>query len=418
MSTLRDLRATLEQHAADLDDTERYARPVAVRARIRAVRRRRTTVAAVAAVLVLLAGAVGTEVLRGPGEEVRPAGRVVVGVDVPGTIAVQQFPYALTRLADLTDDETHVDPAEHDQAVLLAASGLGDGSATLYSQGEAIARVRGDEQVSAPVALGEAGIDLTVRFDGAGPRARAGAAVYEATGALAPGVSDGDAVFRDEVAGARLVAGAFSAPGERSVELDARSTGGAWRFAFYCTAADRDLWVNVSVDGAEPQGSSCSDPDPGPDAGVGTSTATSRIPAGEHRVRISLTDGSDGPEVTPPDGAVFGVGIYEPPAPGPRVLGTRVDTHVEYGGRSWVLDRVVDAPESVDTSDGDVLLGLAGTGSTVGARWSGRLTHGETARAESPHEAAVLVGSVLLAGDRYDVTVDGGEARLLLYRPE
>jgi hypothetical protein len=413
MSSLDDLRATLDRHADDLDDTERYVRPVAVRARIRAVRRRRATVAAVAAVLVLVAGVAGAATLRGP-SDVDPAGQVVVGVDVPATIDVQQFPYGLAQLADVTDDQVHVDPRDHDQAVLLAARGLGTGSATLYSQGEPIARVHGDQQVSAPVAIGVAGIDLRVRFDGTGADARAGVAVYEATGELAPGVDDGDAVFRNQVAGASLVAGAFSSPGETSVKLDARSSGGPLRFAFYCTAEDDGLWLNVSVDGGGALGSGCGDTDP--DAGVGT-WATARYPAGDHRVRVFLTDGSDGPEVAPPDGAVIGVGIYDPPADGPRVMGTRVDSHVEYGGRDWILDEVVGAPTTVDTTDGDVLLGFVGRGDPVGASWAGRLTHGETPQVDSPHDASTTLGSVLLAGDRYAVTIDGGEGRLLVYRP-
>lgn len=414
MSSLDDLRATLDGHADALDDTERYVRPVAVRARIRAVRRRRATVAAVAAALVLVAGVAGAATLHGP-SGIQPSDENVVGVDVPRTIDVQQFPYGLAQLDDVTDDQVHVDPRDHDQAVLLAASGLGAGSATLYSQGEAVARVRGDEQLSAPVALGAAGIDLEVRFDGAAAGARAGVAVYEATGELAPGISAGGTVFRDEVAGAPLLAGTFLSPSEPSAELDAHSSSGRLRVAYYCTAQD-DLWLNVSVDGDGPVATSCGRDD-APDAGTGT-WSTFQAAAGDHDLRVFLTDGSKGPEVAPPDGAVVGVGIYDPPADGPLVLGTRVDSHVEYAGRAWVLDEVVDAPSTIDTADGDVLLGVLGSGHAIGATWTGRLTDGGTPRANSPHDANPVLGSVLLAGDSYTVRIDGGEGRLLVYRPE
>jgi hypothetical protein len=241
-------------------------------------------------------------------------------------------------------------------------------------------------------------------------------AVYEATGELAPGVHNEDAVFRDEVAGAPLVAAGFTSPGDTSVDLDVHGTGGRLRFVFYCTTQDDPLWVNVSVDGGSLMANGCEDN--GADAGAGGNWGITRFPAGDHRVRVYLTDPTSGSEVAPADGVVFGVGIYDPPAAWPRVVGDRaVDTHVEYAGRDWVLDEVVGAPTMLDTTDGDVLLGLVGTGHRVGAQWSGRLTQGETPRIDSPDDANTTLGGVLLAGDRYDVTITGGKGSLLVYRP-
>jgi hypothetical protein len=414
MNTLDDLRTTLERRADGLHDTELVARPTAVRHRVRVVRRRRAVAAVVAAALVVVAGVSATSMLRSTPTEPQPVGRVVVGVDVPAGIDIFGFPYELATVAELTDETTHVDPADHDQALVLAASGLGEGSATLYSNGDPIARVRGDEQVSAPVAVFEAGIDLEVRLDRADDGARVGVAVYEATGELAPGVSNGDVVFREEVAGARLVAGAFSSPGQSSVDLDAEVSGDKVRLVFYCSASD-DLWINVSIDGDGALGSTCGDT--GVDAGAQTS-ATTPVDAGPHDVRVYLTRGSDGPEVAPAGGEVFGVGIYDPAASGRTIMGTDLDSHVEYGGRTWVLDQVLDATSSLDTMEGDRLLGLVGRGEQIRASWSSRLSIGEGSATESPDDTVTSIAGLLLAGDYYDVDIDGGEGRLLVYRPE
>ena len=414
MNTLDDLRSTLNRHADDLDDVDRHIRPVAVHARIRVVRRRRATLAA-AVVVALVAGLAGAATMLRGSDGVDPADPVVVGVDVPDRITAQGRSYELESLADLTAEGTHVDPAEHPQAVMLAARGLGDGMATLYSQGDPIGRVRGDEHVSAPIDLGEAGVDLEVRFDGAAPGARAGVAVYEATDDIPAGLGDAHAVFRGEVAGATLVDAGFSTPGETSIELQFSSRGGRLRFVFSCSAEADDLSLNVSIDGEDSLASGCGDS--GADAGTGSS-GTTRVPAGEHRVVAYLTHGDHGPRVIATEETVFGLGVYDPPAPGPRILGTRVESQVEYAGRDWVFDDVLAAPATIDTTDGDVLLGFVGSGKRLGATWSGRLTHGETVRYDSPDGVSVSAGGLLLAGDRYRVRLTGGEGQLLVYRPE
>ena len=421
MSTLDDLRGALDQHADSLDDTERYVRPVAVRARIRAVRRRRTALAATAAVLVLI-GAVGAVgVLRGPGE-IQPADRVVAGVDVPDSIDVLDFPYDLTDLTDLTDGKAHVDKADHDQAVLLTASGLGGGSATLYSDGEAVARVRGGEheQVAAPYPLADADADLRVRFDGTGDGARAGVAVYEATGELAPGVSNGDVVFRDEYAGLPLLGAAFAKPDESSVEFQARGAD-AMRFVPYCDGPD-DLFINVEIDGKPGLTFGCGSR--GPDVTDGTSGTLDHLAADrDHTVRVYLSNDSDGPEIDP-DGVAFGAGVYEVQYAPEKAEGQQIASPVEYAGRDWVLDSVYTPRLDINTPD-DLLVGLVGSGPALHATWTGRLSDGEStllstpdSGAGTPDRAASTLGGVMLAGDRYDVIIKGGQGKLLIYLPE
>lgn len=402
MSTLHDLRSTLEQHADGLDDSERYVRPVAVRARIRAARRRRTALAATAAVLVVVAGVAAAGTLRGPGE-IAPADRVVAGVDVPGRIDVVGFPYRLTDLTDLTDGKVDLDEADHDQAVVLAASGLGTGSATLYADGKPVARVRGGEQVAAPYPLDDTAPHLRVRFDGAGAGARAGVAVYEATGAVAPGVDNGDVVFRDEYAGEPLLGAAFAEPGESSVDFESRGAE-AMRFVLYCDGPE-DLMVNVDIDGAPGVSFGCGDR--GPDAAAGTSAVLDEMGLGTHDLHVYLTRGSDETPVDV-DGVTVGGGVY--PAGGA----------VEYAGRTWVPTetfRPGGGSVSVDTADGDRLLGASGRGE-LGLTWSGDLADGGSDGFIGGRGPGSMLAGVLLAGDRYRVDATGPDARVLVYRPE
>jgi hypothetical protein len=415
MSTLDDLRATLERRADAVDDDERYARVVGVRSRIRAVRRRRSAVMIVTAVLVVLAGVAGTGLLRGP-RDLEPAGRVVAGVHVPGSVEVLTFPYRLTGVVDLTSAPTRVGAADHDRAVVLAASGLGTGSATLYSDDAAVARVRGDGKMSVPVALDSAGADMEVRFDGAGTGARAGVAVYEATGALPEGVSQGPAVFREQVAGAPLLAAVFSSPGADSAELRVDLPRGPVRFAFYCTAPD-DWWVVATMDARSSRGTSCGATVA--DAGAGPGAFANPL-GREHDVRVSLRNEDVFGDAEPPTGVVFGVGIYGLPSSSMQVLDADVPDSIEQLGREWVLERVLTSPAVVDTSDGDVLLGLAGRGLGVHAVWSGRLTMGTTTRVHTKKRTTFTFDTILLAGDSYDVRIradEDGKGRLLVYRP-
>lgn len=429
MSTLRDLRETLEQHADGLDDTQRYVRPVAVRERIRVVRRRRATAAGAAAALVVAVAttAVGT---WGGDREVQPAGPAVVGIDVPQQITVQGFPYELTTTPDLSaDPETTLAEADEDRAVSLVARDLGTGSATLFVNDEAVARVRGDEELAAPVPVYDIASTLRVRLDGASEGARVGLAVYAETGALAPGVDNGQVVFPDLPPTRDLLAGAFSEPGE-SASVTVEAALGELRFTDYCRTGTAGLVVHLSVDGEETTQGPC---DVGEResllASSGTSSFTDGGPVREHVVRAYVTRGADGPEVADPDTEV-GLGVYRLPAQR-RVLGMGVDETVTWDSRTWVLDRVVDQPEAgrpihetIGTEDGDLLVGFASRGGTIAASWTGELTKGSSGFIDSTDAgtASSSLSGVLLAGETFRVDLermDGGpfEGALLVYRP-
>lgn len=420
MNTLDDLRGTLDQHASGLHDAERYARPVAVRARVRTVRRRRAGIAAVAAAVVLLTGVATMDALRTP-RTVEPADRVVAGVDVPARIRVLDFPYALLSVRSLADS-AHLQPSDHEQAVVLAASDLGTGSATLYADGQAVARVRGDQQVAAPYPIGNGGTGLQVRLSGAGPDARAGVAIYEATGATASGVTHGSAVFRDRVAGATLAGAVFSDDhGAATASVDVPGRLDRLGLSHYCRTDEEGLWVQVSVDGDGAIGSSCSSAAVD-DAGPGWSTLDDHT-AGTHHVEVYLTRGPDGPRVS--TGATVGIGIYSLPPAAAHLLGMDVEPTVEAAGRTWVIDRVVDGDHAVvDTGDADRLLGFLGEGSRTWVTYRGDTDRGQSSSMGSGpgSGAGRIIDTVLLAGDRYDVRLHTAEptgaGALLVYRPQ
>jgi hypothetical protein len=262
-------------------------------------------------------------------------------------------------------------------------------------------------------------VDLRVRLDGAAEGARAGVAVYEATGELAPGVANADqtSVFRYEVAGDPLIQGAFVEPGQDEIRLEAWGPAHDMSYVFYC-AGDDDLWINVDVDGQGPLASSCGDARR--DAGTGSWGMTEgSTHARDHDVRVYLTDGAEGPEVAP-DGVEFGVGIYLRSALDEQLAGQRVPARVEQHGRTWELAGIAGPEATVDTTEGDVLLGFAARGSDANVTWSSRLMGRTNGSATLGGGGFTASAGLLLAGDRYAVRVNGDvtDAQLVIYRPE
>jgi hypothetical protein len=314
--------------------------------------------------------------------------------------------------------------------VSLAASGLGDGTATLFLDGEPVARATGDDDVEAPVPVLDGRPDVRVEVHGAPAGARTGLAVYEATGELPSGVTNGHAVFRDQIAGGRLRAGAFSKPGDSVVTVPFRgSTADTW-IADYCSTHEKGLWLNVTLGGEPVLGGSCATDD-GIDAGGGGATFD-HPPAGDRELRAYLTRGPKGSRVSAPD-ADFGVAIYDEPAGEQRVLGMRVSDEVELDGRTWRLERIVPqaAPgtpvtATVDAADGDRVVGQVAAGPMAWTTWRGAALRGESSRmgsAPDVHSAGMSVEVFLPRDDRYRVTLHGtgGTAfrgALLVYRPE
>jgi hypothetical protein len=426
MSTLDDLRSVLEEHAGGLDDTERYVRPVAVRARIRTARRRRTTAATVAAAALVLAGVAGVSSLRQP-SALEPAGPSVLGLDVPDTWFVNEFPYELEQTASFAGDGDRVELAgdqdDPERAVAFYATGLGSGSATLLSDGEAIARATGEDDAELPVPISSTSTTLEVRLDDAPTGARTGIAVYTATDELAEGVSNGTAVFRQVVAGSELLAGDFSDQSRSEVTFEFTGSLDEARFATYCVAAEKGLWLNLSIDGEGHVSTQCHRVDSRDPGSSWSSFPEETGPAGVHTVRAFLTrDGRDSTPVPSP-GAVVGAAVYRQPIAQQRAAGTTVGSTTEFAGRVWRLVDVMEQPRAqIVAGRTDLLLGFATRGALVRATWEGELVPSDSTSVASPDSTATFIGGVLLRGDTYDVRLDPDEGELsrgalLVYRP-
>lgn len=418
MNTLDDLRASLDQRAEQLHDTELYARPVAVRRRIRAVRRRRTAVAAVVAAAVVVGGVAGVGALRQPaGPE--PAGRTLFGVDVPAQVSVSGWSYDLDRTERFSSDRARLrlDDGDTERAVALVGSDLGSGFATLFRDGEAVARVSGGQELAVPVPVATGAVTLRVQVDDAPADAHAGVAVYDRSDQLPAGVSNGTAVFRDTVAGAPLVRAAFAEPAETSVALTFDGRPDRLSFAGYCRTSAKGLWLNIELDGSGPFTTQCASDDA--DAGANGSQLDDSTP-GRHTVTAYVTRGMKGPRVSVEG---LGLGIYRTGGDA-DVLGAPVPRTVEADGRTWALDRVVmNDRTTVDTADGDRLLGFVADGADpVWASWEGRSVDGESTMIGSSVGAGWSDAGTLLQGDTYRVRLqnESGAAfrgALLVYRP-
>jgi hypothetical protein len=414
MSSLDELRRTFAQHADGLHDPERHTRPATVRARVRAARRRRAGALAVAAVVALVL-VTGTTALVRRSPDPQPAGPKLEDVPVPQRIEVLGTPYRLIDTRRAAPDGSIEAPAGgDDRFVTLVATGLGSGRATLWSGYGSVARVRGDQQLSAP-APAPAADDLRVELDGALPSARTEVAIYEPTGEPAPGVADDGVVFVERYDDRELVGAQFADAGAEA-RVAVPDDASDLTVSAYCHSETGDLWLHRSgTSGSFP----CADL-----AAVETEMLLHPQP-GERTLGAYVTQGRNGPRATGID-VTFGIALYRRAVAPTTVLGEEVRTLVDYDGRTWRLDDVLDSGPSeydVDTSDGDVYIGVVYVGATeMSVTWPGAPEGGfggfrETDERQGP---GTMYPGILFAGDHtVELNLGGPDAdsRLLVYRP-
>ncbi len=423
MSTLHDLRETLERHADGIDDTGRHDRAVAVRGRVRVARRRRTAAGAVAAALVVTGGVAGVASLRGPAS-VDPADSTVVGVTVPERVDIHGFPYELTGGDPIEGEADRLRvPLSGTRAVSLVADGLGSGSVTLYADGEPIVREFGSDAVSLPVPIPGSGAQSTLRveLEGAPPGATVGVALYAATDELAVGVDDGSVVFRRSVGDAQLLTAAFAEPDEAMASVSFTAPLADVTLTAHCRTEERGLWLRVELDGELTQHGQCGD---GADRDAGGSSWSGGGEASRpHTVTAYVTRGRAGAVV---EDAEVGLGVAAyTRGRTVRLGGADVASVVEHAGRTWRLDtdasRAAGASGRVRAAETDLLLGFVAEGRIVRATWRGSLTRGGTTYVDASTGPATMVDGLLLRGDSYEVELESDgplvDGTLLVYRP-
>lgn len=448
MNTLDDLRTTLRAHTAT-GDAALLDRATSVRSRVKVVRRHRRLAAAagaVAAVALVVAGIALPRLTtdRGEADLAAAAGVTWNGFEYS---LVEEYP------GKAGQDRLDLDLPRSDrgQVAVLLAEHLDGGSATLLagsveepdgerSDGEEVDRLV-EDGAGDPVTVADFpdGVRPTmpyaVRVDGGSRRTRVGVAVYRRTDAMPKGVADptGSTVFRQQVGARTLLAGAFAEPGRAESTIRFTSALSEVRIAEFCSApggesAKSGPWVNVSIDGHRFLSGTC-----GPaaeDASPGASYSPDSHEVAEHTAQVWISPTNGGAR-TPVPGAVVGIAVYGP-AETVQVHGSTIDRVIEFDGRRWQLERVVDSEAGahqieatwIDLRD-HLLVGYAVEGTRL-VRTGGSV-HGtgfrdgsSTSLADARHWS--IVGEVLPGSDAtftvtWPATYSGASGAILVYRP-
>ena len=366
MSTIADLRETLDRHAEDLVDTGLTGRVGAVRQQVRVVRRRRAATAVAAAAVALGGTVTALGLASGPDTTIQPATELG-GHAVPEEVGSLGYTYAYADgVSDPTRATLRLTASDQPRLVSWAASGDQVG----------LAGPQHDVWTSDATQFE----DFTLVAPGEHPTFTAtgddvALAVYDLTDAAPEGVTRDGITFRQQVAGQPLLGATIADSGAAQVSADIDAAGtGRLTLAYFCSGGDDDMTVHVSIDGtpavSEP---GCADDTFDP-AGVQDRRSVSGevLPGGTGEVRVWVTQGVDGPPVVDPD-LRLGVGIYGSAESTERVEGLAVPALTERDGHVWQLVDVREsAPgdrELVVTAPGqDVVVQALVTGVPVGTK--------------------------------------------------
>jgi hypothetical protein len=357
MSSTDDLRSALERHADGVSDHDVHLRPVAVRSRIRAVRRRRRAVAGGLAGLAVVAATAVTFSL-GSDRSAPVADRTLAGHLAPVTMTSLGYTYEFAQ-ARQGDGRASLDlPRTEAPRLLSWATEGSDDRVTLRTEGEAPRLLEADDFGDFTFVAPRQGGTYTLTGKG-----QVALAAYVLTDAAAPGDTNDQITFRDEVAGQRLVADAIGDPGDADLDLSLELGGGPLPVSYLCSGGPRGSWVHVALDGGQAvSGEGCDDPLFDPAGSGGFTTYPDAAEARDLHVRIWVSDGEHGPVVVDPD-LRLGVAAYAPAPTVTRLAGAPLARTVEYDGHVWQL-RGVEAGDpgerAVDTA------GIAGKETLVG----------------------------------------------------
>ena len=335
MTSLIDLRSTLDEHAETVGDTETIARLSAVHHRVAAVRRRRRAVGA-AGLAAVVAVVTGAALSTRPDRDAQPVGPVVLGQRAPGLMTSLGYTYRATGESEVFDGSGRLTVAAT-SAPRLVSWTTSDPDATVrirLGSGDTWTSDRSEFHDFFSVPAGQAG-NLRVSAS----HGSVGIATYDLTDAAPDGYTHDGITYRATVAGRGLLGAVVGDAGQTEASTTVVLPRGLASLSPICTGAPRgsgctSTW-RVTSRRSAPATTRAPSTRPGR---VATAGAT-RSPGRSVVARVYVTRGARSttpvPEGQYPDLRI-GLGVY---GTDDRtvVAGEDVARKVESGGHTWSL---------------------------------------------------------------------------------
>lgn len=326
MSTLDELRRTMDQHADDIHDDAVHVRAAVVRRRGQQVRRQRragaglATVAAAAAVVAL--------VTLPSGHSPQPADRRLLGMEAPATMTSLGYTYDFARGIEGDATRTTVKLSASEDARLLTWADRGDGTIRIRTADDRTIVSRGDFTDFVAIPPGASGTWTVEGPDTA-------AAVYQVDATRPPkGFTRAGITYRAQVLDRQLLTADIGQAGQADLQGRVTLPAGRVGSGAFCTGGTSKTWIHVEVaDAPGSFGQNCTAPvfDPG-----GNLESGFRTPGQTSTVHVWATEGEHGPLSTSPS-LRLGYGFYALGHETIRVAGYRLEQQVEYDGHVWGL---------------------------------------------------------------------------------
>ena len=331
MSSLADLRTTLDRYAEQVTDEDAVIRTTAVRHRVAVVRRRRRALVAGVLAVVVMAGA-GVALVAQPNHGAEPAAPVLLGVRAPETMTSLGHTYRTDGWGRTVTGDASVKIAASDRPRLISWTVEGSPSVRLVLPDGDIWTSRAT-RFHDFVAL-SAGQSGSLRVSaGSGS---VGLATYDLTDQAPPGYTRAGITFRQTVATTPLLGALIGVPGQTDASTTFVAPHGDVGLAVSCPGLPDGDVLHVSFNGSRRVDGPCDAStsfDPGGTIGY---TFSTKKPGELVALRAWVTNGSSATPLSA--GAVphlrLAVGVYGP-VESQRLARSRVDTYVEYDGHLW-----------------------------------------------------------------------------------
>lgn len=265
---VQELRTALHEHADHVEDIGASTRVAATHHRVAVVRRhRRAGVAAVVAATAVAVVTAGALTLLPDHQTVQPAEHTppakLAGYKVDRTYRPAPWTFRYVRGVQSAKGQSVLDldvPASDRPRVIgwgVSTDRFSSRAATLSLDGRVIDS-SGDGMWSTGDLLSPGRAHhLTVRFKKWSPESRSGIAVYDLVGKPPAGVSNGTSVFRQQMAGDRLLGARFGERGQREISFDVQVPDSRVSFSIACAGLREHAMADLSVNGSSVAGAGC-----------------------------------------------------------------------------------------------------------------------------------------------------------------